>query len=383
MTAAFLAVAWLASGCGNAPASPTPPRTPAESTMRLDLGAEPAQVPVDAKRVLVVINLASDDSKTVGAAYVKARSIPHSNVVTVTASLEEKITAKEFRETLEAPIREKIKALKPKPDFIVLTKGIPIKYWEKVSVSVDAGLSTMEIKRDAITTIKDEAQVRSWISPYFGKNEPFSSGKYGFYLVTRLDGYTVEDAKALIQNSVSAKPSKGPFLIDADPGRVRPGYDRTHDTLIEAVKVLRKKGYTVEFDESDKFVSGSSPAMGYASWGSNDGHFLVSNYKAIRFQPGAIGETFVSTSARTFKPVTSGQSVITDLIHSGITGIKGYVDEPYTLAMAHPDILFDRYTSGYTLAESFYMASMMLKWKDLVVGDPICRPYPRATGSSN
>ncbi|MBI5707411.1 MAG: TIGR03790 family protein [Armatimonadetes bacterium] len=349
--------------------------------MRLVLGPEPLQVPADSKRVLVVINLASDDSKAVGSAYVKARSIPHSNVVTLTASLEEKITAKEFRETLEGPIREKIKALKPKPDFIVLARGLPLKYWDKATISVDAGLSTMEIRRDPITTIKDEAQVRSWISPYFGKNEPFSSEKFGFYLVTRLDGYSLDDAKALIQNSMNAKPSKGPFLIDVDPGRVRPGYDRTHDTLIEAVKVLRKKGFAVEFDESDKFVSGSSPAMGYASWGSNDGHYLISNYKAIKFQPGAIGETFVSTSARTFKPVTSGQSVITDLIHSGITGIKGYVDEPYTLAMAHPDILFDRYTSGYTLAESFYMASMMLKWKDLVVGDPICRPYA-AAGSS-
>lgn len=378
MTLIFLAAAWLTAGCGASPAAPLPKPSPVASAGVLDLGPEPLQVPADSKRVLVVINLASDDSKDVGAAYVKARKIPHDHVVTVTAPIEEKITVKEYRETIEGPIQAKIKSLKTRPDFIVLTKGIPIKYWEKVSVSVDAGLSTMEIKREPITSIREEAQVRSWISPYFGKNEPFSSVKYGFYLVTRLDGYTAEDAKALIQNSLNAKPQKGPFLIDVDPRRIRPGYDQAHNTLIDAVKVLRKKGYEVDLDESEKFVSGTSPVMGYASWGSNDAHYLLSNYRAIRFMPGAIGETFVSTSARTFKPVTTGQSVITDLIHSGITGIKGYVDEPYTLAMAHPDILFDRYTNGYTLAESFYMASMLLKWKDLVVGDPICRPYAAA-----
>ena len=67
--------------------------------------------------------------------------------------------------------------------------------------------------------------------------------------------------------------------------------------------------------------------------------------------------------------------MIADLIQQGVTGVKGYVSEPYTGALARPDILFDRYTTGYTLAESFYMASPMIKWKDVVVGDPLCCPY--------
>jgi len=27
------------------------------------------------------------------------------------------------------------------------------------------------------------------------------------------------------------------------------------------------------------------------------------------------------------------------------------------------------------LAESFYAASLVAKWKDVVIGDPLCRPY--------
>jgi hypothetical protein len=48
--------------------------------------------------------------------------------------------------------------------------------------------------------------------------------------------------------------------------------------------------------------------------------------------------------------------------------------------MASPTILFERYARGWTLAESFYAASRFVGWEDLVLGDPLCRPYaaPRA-----
>lgn len=92
--------------------------------------------------------------------------------------------------------------------------------------------------------------------------------------------------------------------------------------------------------------------------------------------PGSIAETYVSTGGRSFTYGTSyGQSLIADLIRDGVTGIKGYVYEPYLMAIAHPDIIFDRYTDGYNFAESFYMASNLLGWMDVVVGDPKMEPY--------
>jgi len=58
--------------------------------------------------------------------------------------------------------------------------------------------------------------------------------------------------------------------------------------------------------------------------------------------------------------------------------VKGYVDEPLVQAIAEPSILFERYTRGWTLAESFYAASALVGWEDVVIGDPICRAYPTA-----
>ena len=51
-----------------------------------------------------------------------------------------------------------------------------------------------------------------------------------------------------------------------------------------------------------------------------------------------------------------------DLIAHGLTGAKGYTDEPLLQAIASPTIVFDRYTAGYTLAESFYAASHFVGW---------------------
>jgi uncharacterized protein (TIGR03790 family) len=92
--------------------------------------------------------------------------------------------------------------------------------------------------------------------------------------------------------------------------------------------------------------------------------------------PGSIAETFVSTGGRSFRYDTRyGQSLVADLLRDGVSGVKGYVYEPFLSAIAHPDILYDRYTDGYTMAESYYMASNFIGWMGVVVGDPKMAPY--------
>ncbi len=43
-----------------------------------------------------------------------------------------------------------------------------------------------------------------------------------------------------------------------------------------------------------------------------------------------------------------------------LTGVKGYVDEPFTQAIVFPSVLFDRYTRDRNLAESVYAASALM-----------------------
>jgi uncharacterized protein (TIGR03790 family) len=326
--------------------------------------------------VVVVVNADSTISPGIGEYYRKARNLLPEQVITINCSFNEEITKEEYLEKVEKPIRNYLikSTLKNQVDYIVLTKGVPFRIKED-GYSVDSFLMMMFKDLKPMPNSLTEADAIRCVNPYFNKKEHFSFKTYGFYLVTRLDGYYDKDAKALVDRSLAAKPFKGRFLLDMDPNRTGKGYKEKNDSMLSANDMLINKGMSVRLDKTDEFIGGMSGLMGYYSWGSNDKHYNKTAYNSLRFLPGSISETCVSTSAHTFLKVDWWQSLIADLVTQGVTGVKGYVSEPYSIALCPADILFDRYTSGYNLAESFWMATPFLKWKDVVIGDPLCAPY--------
>lgn len=351
----------------------------------------PAVVDERAKSVLVVYNANAPEAKGIALRYAKARGVPTSNLLGVKVTTEENISKPEYRTALVEPVTKAIAGIKNRIDFILMIRGMPIRIGHQYGCSVDASLMV-----DAHPSRKDKpldwmlppqrvdggiridpAALAPYANPYGGATEAFNSDKYSMYLCTRLDGYTVADTEALIDRSVTAKPAKGTFLLDSSPDRNQGGYGAVQRWLTPAEKALSGKGMRVVFDDTKLFVGDKTDLMGYASWGSNDPAFAPSLYHSLKFAPGGIAETFVSTSGRTFRPTAGGQSLIADLIQQGATGVKGYVSEPYTFALCRVDILFDRYTGGRNLAESFWAATPLLKWKDIVIGDPLCSPYSR------
>ncbi len=350
-------------------------------TLLLAIGCADRRTPVtyampsvEASRVLVVVNSRSELSLEIGNYYLAKRGIPASNLCTISVSPTEEVVVASYKQDIENPIRQKLVGLNRPIDYIVFTKGVPFRMNNK-GLSIDAAIASMDIKDDE-SAAKDP-NAGALPNPYYGKSEPFSHEKYGMYLVTRLDGYTIDDVKKLIEQSIKAYKVDGTFLIDEADDRKTGDYGKFQETFVEGVVKLRNKKLQVIHDQEREFASPTETLIGYASWGSNDRQYRPELYRKLKFAPGAIAETFVSTSARTFKPTSGGQSLIADLIHQGVTGVKGYCSEPYLFAMANPSILFDRYTDGYNLAESFYMASPVIKWKDIIIGDPICRPFKK------
>jgi uncharacterized protein (TIGR03790 family) len=328
----------------------------------------PGSVAVD--RVLLIENTRSDDSVAIAGYYQLKRRLPRANLVRIDAPVEEECSLQEFHDRIEVPVKAYLAAHKLKIDYIVLTKGTPIRTHEGSAggFSVDSLLATMDWPQ--LTTRSP--------NPYFGRNERFTHARFNLYLVSRLIGYTRADCLRLVDDALAARPAKGPFLIHTGPGHEDDGYRLVNDGMREAHQILTKRGMASVLDTAARFPGGTVDLAGYFSWGSNDGRFDKGAYNSLRFLPGAIAETAVSTSARTFDdPRAAGQSLIGDLVAQGVTGCKGYVSEPFADSIARADILFARYTAGYTLGESFYMASQYIHWKDMVIGDPICAPYAR------
>jgi uncharacterized protein (TIGR03790 family) len=327
-----------------------------------------------AKRTLVVYNKTSPISRKIAEYYAKARRIPRVNLIGVETTTAEMMGPTDYRRAIEDNVRFAMAQSKTPID--------PIRIGGSDGYSVDATLTSMDLEVSAIPEtpkgISEEGfqlAVSKCVNPYGGASERFSAKKYKMVLTTRLDGYSWEDIKQLIDNSVKAKPYKGPFFFDCATNRTGGGYGELQSTMVNANKVLKSQGFNSSIDLGEKFVAPPNALAGYCSWGSNDGKFDGDAYHKLKFLPGALCETFVSTSGRTFLPTKGGQSLIADLIHQGVTGVKGYVSEPFTFALARPDVLFSRYVSGFNLAESFYAASPVIKWKDVVIGDPLCNPY--------
>lgn len=321
------------------------------------------------ENVLVVVNDNSVASKEIASYYQSKRNIPDVNIMHYTGTTAETVSSAEYSSLVTA-IKNWItnNNLQDKIDYIVLTKGTPLK-----TSSGGYSVASMLVCMDTTLTVADP-------NPYFYKEETFSHQKsfsgYKLYLVTRLDGYTVDQVKTLIDNSVNASGYAGTFLFDGK------GSTYTQETYMKnSANKLNQNGFNATFEGSSTFLTGKANLIGYFSWGSNaGGDYTLSKYQNNSFLPGSLGETYVSTSGRTFNlpagwPNYTGQSLVADLITKGITGVSGYVSEPYLSAMVQPELLFDRYTKGYNLAESYYMAIRYVYWKTVVIGDPLCSPY--------
>ena len=383
----------LTSGCespkppaaseGSEPTS-AKPGEPAKPIAKDELPAAKtklAESQVSVSTVVVVKNLDNADSVAIADYYTSKRKLPAENVCAVRMTDVEECSYEEYEEQLQRPLKQFLAKLNRPIDYIVLTKGIPIRIHEGIEggLSVDSLVATMER-----TDLLGSPDLGNRVNPYFGVAERFSHARWGMYLVTRLIGYTRADCLRLVDNSLAAKRRDGPFLLHTGPGHNDEGYKTINEGMHRADEILKSRHMNSLLSTGDKFPADYKDLMGYYSWGSNDLKFDQRAYHSLGFVPGGIAETAVSTSGRTFAdPRMPWQSLIADLVAQGVTGCKGYVSEPGVMAMAHADILFDRYTAGFNLAESFYSATWLIRCKELVVGDPLCAPYSSEQAAGN
>jgi uncharacterized protein (TIGR03790 family) len=351
--------------------------------------------------VLVVANAASPPSIDVAEYYVKRRHIPADQLLKITTSTADQVTRAEYELTIQAPISAWLgrHSAQDRILYIVLTKGVPLRIagtggrTGTVS-SVDSELALL-YRRMAGEAVAPNGSIPN---PYYLGDNPlakaarFSHATHDIYLVTRLDGFTPDDVKALVDRGLRPV-TTGRVLLDQRAGL----NDRPNDWLAEAARRLEAQGLgeRVILEQSSRLVEPEKGVLGYYSWGSNDPS-MTERHPGLEFAPGALAAMFVSSDARTFteppeswKPgrwesrqsyfAASPQSLTADLVRAGVTGAAGYVAEPYLDSSVRPEILFPSYVGGFNLAESFYLALPALSWQSVIVGDPLCDPFMRTT----
>jgi uncharacterized protein (TIGR03790 family) len=347
--------------------------------------------------ILVVANAANAVSVRIANEYARGRQVPDDQVL----KLEEvpdtdSISRDLFHRRIQSPIARwlAVHAAFDRIFYIVLTKGIPL----RIEGTAGRGGSTASVDSELALLYRrmaTGANVQGGLpNPYFlgdqpiSQAKPFSHESFDIFLVTRLDGYTVEDVLGVI--SRGRTPAKtGRFILDMRASFTPAG----NMWLKTAAARLTEMGWgdRVLLDQTARVVSGERDVLGYYSWGSND-PAIKSRHLENQFVPGALGGMFVSSDGRTFREpppswsygtwvdksthfAGSPQSLIGALIRDGITGVAGHVSEPYLDATIRPDILFPAYVAGFSLAEAFYLAMPKVGWQTVVIGDPLCSPF--------
>lgn len=347
-----------------------------------------SQAPVYYDDVLLIINDSSEASREIGAYFAEKRGIPERRIVrlqTTTAETINDATFETIRSTIETAMHDR--NLVDSINYIVTTKGVPLRITRPAgnpdNAAITARRASFESELMLINgPLADSIGNASWFFHAYGaqnQNRHFRRVDHGFYLVTRLDAYDVETVTSMIDrggpNRLVDKDSVL-FLFDREPGARDAAFDNSQ---VAAGQILGSRGWRAEVNNDTIYVTDRENVIGYASWGSNDRYhrpFATNAIPRNTWSVGSLAETFVSTSGRSLMPGTSyGQSLIADWLAEGTVGAKGYVFEPFTIALALPHVLFDRYTDAsqgrrYNMAESFAMASRTLSWMEVVLGDP-------------
>lgn len=386
-------------------ASALPPNT---------LAADSPRPSREAAATLVVFNSRDPDSRNLAEYYAERRFIPREQVIGLDCPLEEEISRQQYREQIESPLRGIFESRKwwevrsgfdggreitgSKIRYVALIRGMPLKIRTIIQPPAPDKPAPPRPNGGDPVLGHDEASVDSEIAalgdfrsdrfgvvpnPYFRRFAPIldSSVTAGLLLVCRLDAPSADTVRRMIDDSLSAERDGlyGWAYIDK---RSIPesGYKEGDEWLQSAAAECWNHGVPVILDNMPAVFPAGFPVTdaalyyGWYEWTATGA--MASG--DLHFRPGAVAVHIHSFSAASLR--NPGANWVAPLLTRGAAASLGNVYEPYLDLTAHLDILNERLLKGFTLAESAYMGVKVISWMNVVVGDPLYRPFAVSQG---
>jgi uncharacterized protein (TIGR03790 family) len=234
--------------------------------------------------------------------------------------------------------------------------------------SVDSELSTLRFFTQQISGAVTNS--------YFQSFRPIAQHTTSpLLLVTRLDAPESATMRRMITDAIEAEKNGLWGRAYVDGTHETSGGREEGDAWMRAiVGRSHKEGVPVVFDDLPTVFPDNYPMTDCALYyGWYTGNVAGPFNQPGRFVPGAVAAHIHSYSASTLRDENSGWAG--PLVSRGATATVGNVYEPYLELTAHFDILNDRLLHGFTFAESVFMASRVLSWMGVALGDPLYRPY--------
>ncbi len=350
---------------------------------------------------VVIYNKSVSESADLAKFYAQRRGIARDHLVAVECSADEEIGREEYETTIAQPIRDifrqrgwwkyrvsdgKESVIDSTIQFAAVIKGMPLKIRQTVipfggdqpgegpiadrsSAAVDSELATLALNYKQISG--------ATANPYYQSFRGVRDFENSILLLTcRLDAPTSATVRRMITDSISAEKNGlwGRAYVDASHN-LAPGASLGDAWMREICDQLAKVGVPVVYDNSPGVFPSGYPASDcalYYGWytGQAAGPFADPDF---RFVPGAIGVHIHSYSANSLHDPNANW--VAPLLMHGAAASLGNVYEPYLQLTTNLSAFNDRLLHGFTFAESAYMATPSLSWMNVMVGDPLYRPY--------
>ncbi len=357
-----------------------------------------------ASRVVLLANRDDPDSLRIAQHYAEARGVPAANILAFKMPLTEEITWREFLATIWQPLlaqlvqdkwidavpmnltdaigRRKYYVNGHRIAALVTCRGVPLKIAHDPELfaevlpftrrrefrvnngAVDAELSLLAFPNYPINAFMP--------NPLFQNDRPNAYELGQVVKVSRLDGPTVDDALALVDRALEAERTGllGRAYVDIA------NRDELGDSWFEATaRQLEALGFDTSVDRNNATMPATArcdaPVLyfGWYAW-NVDGPFTLPGF---RFPPGAIAFHLHSFSAGTLRNPNAGWAG--PFVARGVTATFGNVYEPYLTFSHRPNLLLKALARGANLVDAAYYALQALSWQEIVIGDPLYRPF--------
>lgn len=352
----------------------------------------------DLKNVFVAANAGKAESMELARAYCAARSIPSGNIIALDVPDSPNISRDDYDSKIAAPIFDFLAGrkavltmgsaasprdafvVKSDVEFLVLCKGLPYRILEKPAGGNPPAKPDL-VRNNSACVDSELAMLLKGVYPLAGARENpafgrgLSRGSYKSFKiipVSRLDGASYSDARAVFERSIEAEKSglAGRAYIDKSAL-----YKEGDVWLDAAAEEISKLGFDLSVDSKRACMSHfdrfDAPAL-YFGWYS----FAPTAYfksPLTRLAPGASALHIYSFSAKNMADV--GGMWTPNLVARGACVAFGYVDEPFLAFTHRPDIYMAALAEGLSAGEAALRASKGLSWKGMAVADPLFEPF--------
>jgi uncharacterized protein (TIGR03790 family) len=352
------------------------------------------------EQLLIVANRNVPESMELARYYMEKRKVPLQNLIQLDTAKEEHISREVYDETIASPIRSFLKRNDPQGKrigCIVLMYGVPLRIGPHKLIAVlenevkPKGTSSTGASADSELALVMERQYKleGWLPNRFFigyRGKVIKNMPQRVLLVSRLDGPSAYVVRRIIDDSIQVEKEglQGKAYFDArwpDKGEKK---DQSHyeiyDRAIHRTAAIVEKGkkLPVVLDQQEKlFQPGEAPdAALYCGWYS-----LAKYVDAFTWAKGAVGYHVASSECTTLKAKDS-TVWCKMMLEKGVDATVGPVAEPYLESFPQPEIFFGCLLDGQlALAECYALSNPFWSWQQVLIGDPLYRPFKHQPGS--